>query len=134
MEEFKSWDEMSTLEQYACQYWDMYKDAYGYRPRGIDTSGWSEADFEAEFASLEAVIVREEAARCEAEKVAVAKFERVVTNIIFAGAGDRETALRWIMDASNANGDWGYLCWDLGLPQHYFVEKDPDEQTNQKSN
>jgi hypothetical protein len=123
MEEFKSWDEMSTLEQYACQYWDMYKDAYGMRPRGIDTSGWSEAEFEAEFASLEAVIVREEAARHEAEKAAVAKFEQHVTNTICMGAGNRETALRWIMEASNANGDWEYLCWDLGLPHRYFIEK-----------
>ena len=30
--EFKSWEEMSVLEQYACQYWDMYKAAYGVRP------------------------------------------------------------------------------------------------------
>lgn len=123
MEEFKSWDEMSILEQYACQYWDMYKDAYGMRPRGVDTSAWTEADFESEFASLEAVIVREEAVRHEAEAAAVAKFEQHVTNTICMGAGDRVTALRWIMDASNANGDWEYLCWDLGLPHRYFIEK-----------
>jgi hypothetical protein len=36
-----SWEEMTVLEQMQCQYWDMYKDAYGVRPRGIDTSAWS---------------------------------------------------------------------------------------------
>ena len=56
MEAFKSWEEMSTLEQYACQYWDMYKDAYGCRPRGIDTSAWTEAEFEREFVQLSKTI------------------------------------------------------------------------------
>ena len=36
-----SWEEMTVLEQMQCQYWDMYKDAYGVRPRGIDTSNCS---------------------------------------------------------------------------------------------
>jgi hypothetical protein len=37
MEQFKSWEEMTDLEQAQCTYWDMYKDAYGHRPRGVDT-------------------------------------------------------------------------------------------------
>ena len=120
MEDFKSWEEMTTLEQYACIYWDMYKDAFGIRPRGIDTSSWTEADYLAEFKQLEEIIEREEIARKAAEAEAVKKFEQHVTNTICMGAGDRETALRWIMDASNANGDWEYLCYDLGLPYRYF--------------
>ena len=120
MEQFKSWEEMSALEQAQCQFWDMYKDAYGVRPRGIDTSTWTLGDFDAEFASLGSVIQREEAARVESEKEAIDKFEQHVINTMCMGARDRETALRWIMDASTANGDWEYLCWDLGLPYQYF--------------
>ena len=120
MSEFTTWEQMSDLEQAQCIYWDMYKDAYGVRPRGIDTSTWTLQDFQQEFASLQEVIVREEANRQVAEKEAIAKFEQHVTNTICMGARDRETALRWIMDASNANGDWEYLCYDLGLPYHYF--------------
>jgi len=120
MSEFTTWEEMSDLEQAQCIYWDMYKDAHGVRPRCIDTSTWTLADFQLEFASLQEVIVREEANRQVAEKEAVDKFEQHVTNTICMGARDRETALRWIMDASNANGDWEYLCYDLGLPYHYF--------------
>jgi len=120
MSEFTTWEQMSDLEQAQCIYWDMYKDAHGVRPRGIDTSTWTLQDFQLEFASLEAVIVREEAQRKVAEKEAVDKFEQHVTNTICMGARDRETALRWIMDASNANGDWEYLCYDLGLPYQYF--------------
>lgn len=120
MNEFKSWEEMSTVEQYACQYWDMYKDAYGVRPRGIDTSGWTEADFEAEFKVLGEVIEREEIARRAAEAEAVTKFELHVVNTMCMGARDRETALRWIMDASDAGGDWEYFCYLNGLPYGYF--------------
>ena len=120
MSEFTTWEEMSDLEQAQSIYWDMYKDAHGVRPRGIDTSTWTLQDFQQEFASLQEVIVREEANRQVAEKEAIAKFEQHVTNTICMGARDRETALRWIMDASNANGDWEYLCYDLGLPYQYF--------------
>ena len=120
MSEFTTWEQMSDLEQAQSIFWDMYKDAHGIRPRGIDTSTWTLADFQLEFASLQEVIVREQANRQVAEKEAIAKFEQHVTNTICMGARDRETALRWIMDASNANGDWEYLCYDLGLPYQYF--------------
>jgi hypothetical protein len=115
-----SWEEMTVLEQMQCQYWDMYKDAYGVRPRGIDTSTWSESDFMAEFDMLAKVIEAEEIARKEAEAIAVQKFEQHVTNTICMGARDRETALRWIMDASTASGDWEYFCFLNGLPYGYF--------------
>ena len=120
MEQLKSWEDMTDLEQAQCTYWDMYKDAYGVRPRGVDTSTWTLADFDAEFKSLGTAIEQEDVARKEAEAEAIAKFEQHVINTMCMGARDRETALRWIMDASTANGDWDYLCWDLGLPYHYF--------------
>lgn len=120
MEQFTSWEDMTDLEQAQCTYWDMYKDAYGHRPRGVDTSSWTLADFEQEFAGLGSVIQREEADRKTAEADAIVRFEQHVTNTVCMGAGTRDTALNWIMDASNANGDWEYLCFDLGLPYHYF--------------
>ena len=120
MEAFKSWEDMSQLEQAQCTFWDMYKDAYGVRPRGIDTSTWTLEQFEAEFKELGQAIDREEIARKASEAEAVEKFEKHVTNTICMGASDRVTALRWIMEASSANGDWEYMCYDLGLPYRYF--------------
>ena len=119
MEQFKSWEEMSTLEQYACQYWDMYKDAYGVRPRGVDTSTWTEAEFEMEFASLGAVIEREEADRKTAEAEAIVKFEDRVTSLMHTGTC-RERVIAWLMDAEHANGDHEYFCFTQGLPYGYF--------------
>ena len=120
MEAFKTWEEMSTLEQYACQYWDMYKDAYGVRPRGVDTSAWTEADFEQEFASLGSVIEREEADRKVAEATAMHDFEMRMQTLMMTGAKDRATALRWIHEAEGSMGDDEYLCFLLGLPYMYF--------------
>ena len=124
MEAFKSWEEMSVLEQMACQYWDMYKDAYGVRPRGIDTSAWTEADFEQEFASLGSVIEREEADRKVAEAKAMHDFEMRMQTLMMTGARDRATALRWIHEAEDTGGDDEYLCYTLGLPYRYFVQKE----------
>jgi hypothetical protein len=122
MSEFKSWEEMSDLEQAQCMFWDMYKDAYGVRPRGIDTTGWTLEDFQSEFASLGEVIDREERERIAAEAEAAKKFEQHVTNTICMGARDRTTALKWIMQASDAGGDWEYFCFLNGLPYGYFKE------------
>ena len=123
MSEFKSWDELTVLEQMACQYWDMYKDAYGVRPRGIDTSTWTEADFLAEFESLNDAIKESIEQQRRAEVVGVKKFEARVTQVIESGAADRETALRWIMEGSDCNGDWEYFCYCNGLPYRYFDKK-----------
>jgi hypothetical protein len=118
--EFKSWEELTTLEQYAGIYWDMYKDAFGIRPRGIDISAWTEADFLAEFKELGEVIDREEKIRVQAQQNAVFSFEKRIDDLIFSGAKDRATALRWIHEAEDTQGDDEYLCYTLGLPYMYF--------------
>lgn len=123
MEAFKSWEEMSTLEQYACQYWDMYKDAHNVRPRGIDTSTWTEAEFEAEFVSLSKTIEANYKDQLAQEEVAQHDFEIRVLDLLMSGAKDRDMALRWIHEAEGSNGDDEYLCFLLGLPYRYFVKE-----------
>jgi len=118
--EFKSWDELSELEQAQSMYWDMYKDAYGVRPRGVDTSSWTVETFLKEFAYLNLVIEREDIARKEAEAQATVVFEQRVQSLIELGAKDRTTAMRWIHEAEDTNGDNEYLAWTLGLPYQYF--------------
>ena len=120
---FKSWEEMSTLEQYACTYWDMYKDAYGVRPRGIDTTGWTEAQFEAEFVLLGESIDANYKDQLAREEVASHDFEMRVLNLLQTGAQDREMALRWIHEAEGSDGDDEYLCYLLGLPYRYFAKE-----------
>ena len=119
MEQFKSWEEMSALEQAQATYWDMYKDAYGVRPRGVDTSGWSLEYFEAEFKILGEAIEQEEIARKAAEAEAIVRFEDRVLNLMHTGT-NRERVIAWLMDAEGANGDYEYFAFTQGLPYGYF--------------
>ena len=121
MEAFKTWEEMTTLEQYACQYWDMHKDAYNVRPRCIDTTQWTEADFEAEFVILAKTIDANYQEQLVQEEKATHDFEIRVLDLLMSGAKDREMALRWIHEAEGSNGDDEYLCFLLGLPYRYFA-------------
>ena len=118
--EFKSWEELTQLEQARELYWDMYKDAYGVRPRGVDTSHWTLEDFEAEFTVLGQAIEAEDVARKEAEGQSVVVFEQRILSLITSGAKDRATAMRWVHEAEDTNGDDEYLCYTLGLPYMYF--------------
>lgn len=102
---------------------DLFKDVYGMRPGVGFWERWAEAtDAEKQeqwdwlVAALGHVIAEEEAAK----ERAVVEFEKLVSETIASGAKNRETALRWIMDASICNGDWEFLCYEYGLPYRYF--------------
>jgi hypothetical protein len=121
MQALTSWEELTDLEQAQATYWDMYKDAHGIRPRGIDTSTWTMADFDREFKYLGQVINAEEVIRKQAEEKAVEEFERRVAEMLTLGARDIDMAMRWIHEAEDTNGDSDYLAWTLGLPYRYFA-------------
>jgi hypothetical protein len=120
MSEFKSWEEMSALEQAQCTYSDFHKDAYGFRPRN-DVSNWTLEDFDREFAIFARVCeenrIQEEAAEAEA----IVRFEDSVTNLMHTGT-NRARVIAWLMDAEGANGDFEYFCFTQGLPYGYFKE------------
>ena len=120
MTAFTSWEDMTELEQAQATFWDIYKDAYGVRPRGIDTSGWTLETFRKEFDYLGQLIEREDIARKAAEGQAVEAFDRRVAELISMGAKDLEMAMRWIHEAEGTQGDNDYLAWTLGLPYQYF--------------
>jgi len=117
--ELQSWDKLTVLEQAHYTYWEMHKDAYGFRPRGIDTSTWTLAEFEAEFVVLGQAIEAGEKARQEEESRAIVEFENRVTNLMHTGT-NRESVISWLMDAESANGDFEYFCFTQGLPYQYF--------------
>ena len=123
MSEFTTWEQMSDLEQAQSIFWDMYKDAHGVRPRGIDTSTWTLQDFQQEFKSLEVVIKREAEQRYLAQHEAAHAFEQRMLKILACGAKDREMAMRWIHEAEGSNGDDEFLCYLMGLPYRYFKEQ-----------
>lgn len=127
-----SWNEMSPLEQAQCQFWDMYKDAYGVRPRGIDTTGWSLADFDREFEFLANLIQQNFEQEQADQKVAVAEFEAKVATLV-SGTTSRETAIAWLMDSVEAQGDPEYACYLFGLPYGYLKEQPYQQQGYENS-
>jgi hypothetical protein len=122
MNEFKRWSELSPLEQAACTFSDFFKESYGFRPRHIDTSGWSLEDFDREFEVLARVCKENEVMRAAEEAAAVVRFEARIVDLIACGAKDRTTAIRWIAEAEDCGSDMSYLCYCLGLPYQYLLE------------
>ena len=124
--QFKSWDELSVVEQLQNTWSDFYKDVHGFRPRFASTEQWnSEKWLQGQLDSLtvEAKVVF--AAEAAAEQQAIVKFEAKVTVTIAAGAKDRATAVRWLMAAENdeyVNNDADYFCYLNNLPYGYFRE------------
>lgn len=120
MSEFKSWEDMSELEQAQCTFWDLYKDVHGFRPRSIDTSSWTLEDFMTEFKTLVAQLEVNEERRKQDELEAIACFEARIVQLSEVGAESREDAMRWIHQAEESNGDDEYLAYLLKLPYGYF--------------
>lgn len=124
------WNEMTKIEQYRVMYWDMYKDAYGVRPRGVDVSSWTEQDFELQFEKLSSVIEDDIAQERLAHERAAVAFEQSIESFISSGAKDRESAIRWIAESesclfNNGSVDHEMLCFKMNLPFNYFeVTKD----------
>lgn len=86
---------IETQEQFNdCLLWisDLSKDAYGFRVRNRNWAAMSFEELAAEVNYFSG-IVEEEMAEMEAAE------EAAIQKAIEAGAGDRETAKRWLEDA-----------------------------------
>jgi hypothetical protein len=103
---------------------DASKDAWGFRTR-MDISGMTIEQLmkEADFWEGEVVrAIKEEKSR---EAYAIAEFEVLIEDTIAMGAGDRETAIRWLKTADDwFENDEGYFEYHYGLPYGYV--KNPE--------
>ena len=86
-------DERFDLE---CFIYDMHKAAFGVKGRHYDFASMSMDDLRKEANRIGAAVEVAEAEEAHAAEVAIADFEATVGEFIEAGAGDRETALRWM--------------------------------------
>lgn len=102
-------------------YWDLYKGAYGIRPRGIDTSSWTLQQFDEEFARLEQVIFENYKIKQAEEHKACEEFENTVTALLANDSHKtRESIINEFHQQYNTGGDPEFLCFSLGLPYGYF--------------
>jgi hypothetical protein len=94
---FKTWDELSDVEQLKTIYSDAHKDAYGFRPRMY--GNLSVEELRSRINHCSETITRaqdEEREREEREREdeIVGAFEERILVTIVNGAADRETAIR----------------------------------------
>lgn len=106
---------------------DLHKDARGFRPSGYWWTMWEEASdlrrqeiWDGLLNELSYALEHER----QAQARAIDRFEHLVAKTMEHGAADRETALRWIMDASICDGDWEFLCHEHGLPYGFFNKRE----------
>ena len=83
---------------------DTYKDLHGFRPRTVyDFDSMSIQDLEAELDSLSDELSKD----MEAERVwreeKVVEFKQRVQSVINMGAGDEDTAIRWMFDLTDGD-------------------------------
>jgi len=109
---------------------DLHKDARGFRAGEYFWTIWSNGNDRFKQDIWDGLI-RELEQRQEEDKAredeATAKFETRVTMTIAMGAGNRETALRWIFDSMDLTAmdkcyGGSYICFSLGLPYSYEKE------------
>jgi len=120
---------VAEYERYMMEasYVDLYKSVHGIKPRWVEFDNISDEELSADYDSL--LVALEENNKLDAarEEAAVAAFESKVEELIGCGAGDRDTAIRWLRDAEDAHDD-EYFEYGLGLPNGYLKAK-ADELT-----
>jgi len=100
--------------------WDLYKDVHGIRPRWINFDAMTLEDLEAFMDGLLEDLQEENERRAIEEAHAIQKFEKLIADTIQNGAGDRETAIRWLKQADEYYHDESHMCYEYGLPYGYF--------------
>lgn len=114
----RSWDELSEVEQLQCIASDASKDARGFRNRDLpDTVG----ELTALIAQYSIEIGEQNRLDEERQQFDIARFEEMVNRFIENGAGDRQTAIRWIMQGAELD-NLEHMCYHFNLPYSYFKE------------
>jgi hypothetical protein len=102
---------------------DLYKDAYGFRPKGNFWSAWAAFNGDQKQALWDDLCDTAERAaereRLEQERCAD-EFIRTVGTLRAAGAKDFDMAVRWLNEAHDTNGDEEYLEFLLNIPYGYI--------------
>ena len=109
--------ETQEREDLALYIYEGHKDAFGVKGRHYDFDAMSLEDLRSEAAYIERSIEESIAAEQAAEAQALEEFEHCVTETIRYGAGDRQTALRWMTQGETF---YHHQCverwvWDQGI-------------------
>jgi len=125
---FKTWDEMSELEQLQCTYSDAHKDAYGFRPRYMKEEHCQSVEWlRAEIQRCSETIQINEKEEQLIQEQSIQAFEKRVNEVCSSGAKDRKTAIRWLIEAENntyVKDDPDAYCYLYNLPYNYIKKEE----------
>jgi len=123
-EDIQYWNDQGifTVEDYErdsliTSVYEMHKDAYGVKGRHYNFKEMSNEDLQKELDHLCAVAKEQADAEKKAEEQAYEKFENQITQMMKHGAGNRDIAIKWILQAEglDTERDPSYICYSLGL-------------------
>ena len=94
-------------EKDECLMWisDLYKDVHGYRPRNWDFNAMSFEELTDFVNSLSEQAEEQDRQEKEWAEIQLVEFKKSLQNVIDSGAGDRKTALRWMLQGDMGDSD-----------------------------
>jgi len=97
--------------------WELYKDVNGFRPRHMDMGSMTDAELESLYDSLIRELDEQQTREAEESARAVEEFKELVQRTIELGAGDEETALRWLTQDEQFyhEQDVEHFVWNHGI-------------------
>ena len=119
MERFKTWEELTVVEQLYSTFSDMHKDVYGSRPRYKSIDEFTEEELIGELDFLDKQMEIEIAYQKEREEESVCFFETTVASVMELCGCVRYKAIKYLYDAEGDIQDWGHFCYNYGLPYNF---------------
>lgn len=103
---------------YLLLYSDYHKDAYGFRPR-YDYYSYTLEELVADYDRFGKVYAENQREEELSQKRNLVAFEGRIASTIQLGAGDRQTALRWVAEGDDVDiWDIGYYLWKQGISSY----------------
>ena len=94
-------------EKDECLMWisDLYKDVHGYRPRNWDFNAMSFEELTDFVNSLSEQAEEQDRQEQEWAEICLVEFNKKLQEVIDLGAGDRKTALTWMLQGDMGDSD-----------------------------
>jgi len=105
-------------DELATYIYEGHKDAFGVKGRHYNFDSMSLEDLRSEADYISRSVKEQMELEAEMEREAMRNFEEAVTKYEAMGAGSRENAIRWLLQAEGLEKehDPSYICYHLGLP------------------
>jgi hypothetical protein len=111
-------------DELATYIYEGHKDAFGVKGRHYDFEAMSLEELKAEADYISRSVKEQMELEANMEAEAKARYEAAIAEYMSMGAEDRDTAVRWLLQAEGLENEYdpSYVCYSLGLPYEMAVE------------